>query len=41
MTKFDPLHFWTELPVEIIRKIIISAVSREKCTVTKLSLIHI
>ena len=40
MTKFDPLHFWTELPVEIIRKIIISAVSREKCTVAKIRANH-
>lgn len=40
MTKFDPLHFWTELPTEIIRKIIISAVSREKCTVAKIRANH-
>jgi hypothetical protein len=40
MTKFDPLHFWTELPIEIIRKIIISAVSREKCTVAKIRANH-
>ncbi|MBN37722.1 MAG: hypothetical protein CMI29_04580 [Opitutae bacterium] len=40
MTKFDPLYFWTELPVEIMRKIIISAVSREKSTVAKIRSDH-